>query len=166
MASIFQLNQKMVDFQRMIEEHGAELDEQAIADTLESLEGEITEKLKDYAAVIKNLESDVVGMKAAEKDIATRRKYLENTIERMKSVVDLSMNAHQIERIDDDPRFKIGYRKCAPSVEIVNEDELPDHVFVPQDPAIDKKLLLQLLKDGEKVPGARLVTDKRNFFIK
>lgn len=166
MASIFQLTGKLAEFQKMIEQHGDELGEEVIRDTLESMEGEITDKLKDYAAVIKNLESDVAGMKAVEKNIAERRKSLESSIDRMRRVMDMTMQYAELDSIDDDPRFKIGYRKCPPSVEIVNEDELPEYVYVPQDPALDRKLVLQLLKDGEAVPGARLVTDKRNFFIK
>lgn len=164
MASIFQLNAKMLEFQKLIETE--DLDEDTIRDTMESIEGEIEEKLKDYAAVVINLESDVAGMKSAEKNIAERRKSLENNIARMKSIMDQTMKYSGLEKIDDDPRFKIGYRKCPASVEILNEDELPDMVFVPQDPTVDKKLLLQLLKDGQKIDGARLVDDKKNFFIK
>lgn len=164
MASIFDLNRKMQEFQRTMAEEG-ELPEDVIRDTLESLEGEITDKLKDYAAVIKNLQSDVEGMKKVERTIADRRKMIENRIDQMRQVMDETMQANELEEIDD-WRFKIGYRKNPPAAEIVDEDELPDYLFVPQNPTVDKRTLLQLLKDGETIPGARLVTDKRSFYIK
>ena len=165
MASIFKLNEQLIAFQNMIAESGEDLDEQALRDTLEGLEGSIENKLKDYAAVVKNLEGDVAGMKAAEKDISTRRKSTENAIERMKSVMAQTMQLSEIDKIED-PRFVLGFRKCAPSAEIVDEEALPDMVFVPQDPRVDKKLLLELLKDGQEIDGARLVTDKKNFYVK
>ena len=165
MASIFQLSDQLKEFQALIAEEGDQLDEQTIRDTLEGLEGTIEEKLKAYAAVVKNMESDVTGVKAAEKDIATRRKSAENAIDRMRGVMDQVMTFMEIDVIDD-PRFKIGYRKCPASAEIFDEDALPDYLFVPQDPRIDKATLLQMLKDGQVIDGARLVTDKSNFYIK
>lgn len=164
MANIYQLTDELLDFQRMIE--GADdIPEEAIRDTLEGLVGTIEEKLRGYGAVIKNLESDVEGMKHAEKSINDRRKVLENKIERLRGVVEMAMNAAEIEQVKA-PDLLIGYRKCAPSAEVIDEEALPDYVFVPQDPKLDKRLLLQLLKDGEPVEGARLVTDKKHFYIK
>lgn len=165
MASIFKLNEQLIEFQNLIAEAGDDLDEQTIRDTLEGLEGTIEDKLKDYAAVLKNLESDVAGMKAAEAEINKRRKVIVNNIERMKTVMEQTMLLTDIAKIED-PRFIIGFRQCPASAEILSEDELPDMVFTPQDPKIDKGLLLQLLKDGQEVPGARLVTDKKNFYVK
>ena len=164
MATIFELSDRLREFQRFAEEC-EDLDEDSIRDTLESLEGELEDKLKDYAAVIKNLESDVEGMKKAEKNIATRRQAIENNIARMKSVMASCMESEEMDQIEDS-RFRIGFRKNPVSVEILDVNRLPEFAFIPQDPAVDKRLLLELLRDGEKVAGARLVDDKRTFYIK
>ncbi len=95
MANIYEINDRFIGFQRMIEEAGDELDEQTIADTLESLEGEVTDKLKGYAAVLKNIEGDIEGMKAAEKAIANRRKFAENKVAKLQSVIDQTMVLHR-----------------------------------------------------------------------
>lgn len=166
MASIFEISERWLGFQRFIESTDAEdLPEQAIRDTFDGIEGEIREKIKDYAAVIKNLEAEIPAMEEAEANIKARRDALTNKVENMKSVADQVMKMAEIDKIDD-PRFRIGYRKCPPSADIVDEDALPDYVYVPQDPKLDKRLVLQLLKDGQEVPGAVLVEDKKNFFIK
>lgn len=166
MANIYDINERYLQFQRFIEEADeGEIDEQTIADTLEALEGELTEKLIGYAAVTKNLESDIDGMKAAEKAIAARRKALESKVEKMRGVMDQTMQLHGFENIPT-PEFVIGYRKCPPSVEVVNEDEIPATYWIPQDPKLDKAAALSLLKEGVEIPGLRLVTEKKNFFIK
>ena len=164
MANIFELNAQMAEFQRLIAESD-DLPEEVIRDTLEGLEGEIDEKIRGYAAVIKNIEGEIAAMKAAEKDIADRRKVLENKISRMKDVVDETMRAQGIDQIND-PRFQIGYRRCPASVGVLNEEEIPDYLWVPQDPRLDKKAALELLKEGQELPGLQLIEDKRNFFIK
>jgi len=43
-----------------------------------------------------------------------------------------------------------------PSVRVVNEELIPSHFMIPQPPKLDKKTILQKLKDGEKVPGVEL----------
>lgn len=165
MANIYQINDRLREFQRFIEDAGEDLDEQTIRDTLESLEGELEEKLKGYAAVIKNIESDIEGMKAAERNIQARRKFAERQVEKLKGVVDDTMKFHQIDKIPA-PEFVIGYRKCPPSLEVVDEDSVPEAYWIPQDPKLDRATALELLKEGEELPGLRLVTDKRNFYIK
>lgn len=165
MANIYDINERFLQFQRFVEEAGEELDEQTIRDTFESLEGEVSEKLTGYAAVIKNMESDVDGMKKAEKAIQERRKFAENKIQRLTNVVDETMKFHEIDKIPT-PEFVIGYRKCPPSLEVVDEDEIPEQFWIPQDPKLDRSAALTLLKEGATVEGCRLVTDKKNFYIK
>lgn len=165
MATIHQLNENWRDFQRMIEEGEDELPPEAIADTFEAMEGEIEEKLKDAAAVVKNIESDIDGMKKAEKAIQARRKYAERQIERLRDLIDSTMRFREIEKITD-PRFALGFRKCPASVMVDNEDEIPETYWIPQDPTLDKKLALEQLKEGHEVPGLRLIDDRKSFYIK
>lgn len=62
-----------------------EIDPQAITDTLEGIGGEIEIKAENTAKVMKELEGEVVKIKAEEQRLNTRRKTIENNIEQIKT---------------------------------------------------------------------------------
>ena len=67
------------------------------------------------------------------------------------------MEAHQMKRLEG---HTTGFtlRHNAPSVEIANEEAIPDEFLVTREnTAIDKKLIKQALVAGRSVEGARLV---------
>ena len=81
MASIYEITDKYKLIQSLIEE-GA--DAEVFAEALKAIDGEAAEKLEGYAMVIKNITSDIDGLKSEEKRLAERRKSMENNVTRMK----------------------------------------------------------------------------------
>lgn len=153
MATLYQLTGDLLTLQQMIED-GTE----GLEDTLESIQLSVEEKLEGYAMVIKNIESDVDGLKAEEKRLSERRKRMEREIQRMKDSM-----AQALETIEPDKKgakrlktekFTFSFRKST-SVQIVDETKIPEEFFKVER-TISRSELTARLKEHE-IPGAELV---------
>lgn len=131
-----------------------EIDEQTFNDTLESIGAD--EKINSYCEIINQFKADMKSLKDEINRLTERKNNCENAIERMKSALDEFMKASGKTKEKTD-KFTIYYRDTQ-SVNILDEDELPDEYLIPQPPKIDKKAISAAIKDGEKVAGAELVT--------
>jgi hypothetical protein len=109
------------------------------------------------------LESDADAIRAAAKAMQERAKRLDNRASGIKAYLRIHMSAIGITKISC-PYFVISLRKNPPRVEIADERVIPDEFRVwpePPPPSIDKKALLDALKRGQDVPGARIAQDER-----
>ena len=61
-------------------------------------------------------------------------------------------------------QFEIGWRKST-AVNVVDEDKLPKAYLIQQQPKVDKRALLEDLKDGLEIAGATLV-ERNNMSIR
>ena len=86
--NLYELTGKYKELQMLAEEGQEGLD-----DTLESIDDAIEDKLKQYAKVIKNLESDVEAIKTEKKRLSDKQKVLENSISRLKDNAESSLKA-------------------------------------------------------------------------
>jgi len=156
---------------QLASEHRADLEKladldlspDAVADTLESLGGELQTKAQNIVAFMRNLESTATAIKEAEAQMAARRKAIEKRVARLKDYVLNAMQTNRVERIDC-PLFAISIAKNPPAVEIFDERQLPDDYLTdppPPAPVPDKNLIAQVLKAGRDVPGARLTQGVR-----
>ena len=73
MSTMYELTQDYKTVQDMLYT-GA--DEQTVMDTLESIAGEIEEKADGYGKIIRNIETDIAGLKDEEKRLISRRRSL------------------------------------------------------------------------------------------
>jgi hypothetical protein len=140
-----------------------DMDEQTIADTLESLSGDLEVKATNTVMLVRNLESAAAQIKEAEKAMAERRKALEKRAERIRQYVMDSMIFAGIQKIEC-PYFKIALRDNPPAVVVDNAEQIPMAYMadpLPPPPAPDKKLIAQALKDGVDVPGCHLERGQR-----
>jgi len=151
MATLYQLTDDLQIIQNMIEE-GAE----GLEDTLESIELALEDKLEGYAMVIKNVESDVEGLKAEIKRLSERKTTLENGIKRMKENMQFALEISGNKSVKT-PRFTIGLRKST-AVQIEDEEVIPEE-FVKVTKTISRSELAERLKEQE-VPGAKLVENQ------
>jgi len=137
-----------------------EVEDEAIQDTLEGLKGELELKSTNIAYFIGNLNNTIAGIKQAEKNMADRRKTLENKAERIRTYLKDNMEAVGIERIEN-PHFIISIALNPPKVNITSEELIPDE-FKSEETIIklDKKAIKTALKNGG-VLGAELVQDTR-----
>lgn len=140
-----------------------DLDEQTIADTLESLGGELEVKAQNVVMFTRNLESTAAAIKEAETQMAKRRKAIENRVDGLKRYTLASMRAAGVEKIEC-PFFKLSIRQNPPAVEVFDERMVPSEFMKqpePPAPAPVKEAIKAALKAGQDVPGCRLTQSTR-----
>ena len=143
-------------------------DPQALADTLEGCRAPLEQKVVNVVKYTRNLETLAEQIKAAEKQMADRRKGLENKAARIREHVKGCMEYAQVLEVSC-PFFKVAIRRNPPSVIIENADALPlDYVVLPPipPPAPDKAKIARDLKAGLDVPGASLDSSKTRLDIR
>lgn len=131
-----------------------ENDPQLIADTFESLEGEIEEKLEQCAYVLKELEGEADKVKKECDRLQARKKSIERNVDRLKEAVKEMMI------LTGNRQVKAGlftYTVAKNPVSVVLETEdtdlFPEQFLKHQAPTIDKVALKQALKNGETFEG-------------
>lgn len=140
-----------------------DLDEVTLKDTLESLSGDLEAKATNTIMLVRNLEATAEQIKAAEKQMAERRKAYENRASRIRQYVMDTMIFAGIQKIEC-PLFKIALRDNPPSCVIDDEKQIPASYMTepaPPPPTPDKKLIAQAIKDGFEVPGAHMERGQR-----
>lgn len=133
----------------------------AIADTLDGLQGEIKEKGTNVAAYIRNLESTAEAVKEAEAGMARRRKAMEARAEYLRIYLHRNMKECGISKIEC-PHFTVSVHDNPPSVEVFSQQMLPaEYIKAKLVESVDRVSLAKDLKGGKEVPGARLVRGER-----
>ena len=147
-----------------------EIPEEAIADTLEAITGEIETKADNIACLLKSIDADVVAIKAEEARLAERRKAKEKSAERIKQYLADTLQRTGIDKVET-ARNKISFRKSE-SVEVLDESAfikwalgIRDDLLTFTDPKVNKTEVKKALKSGDEIIGAQLVS-KQNIQIK
>ena len=151
--TLYELTDEYLQLLQWAEEE--DLDEQALADTLDGLGAEIEDKADGYAKVIASLNADIDGIKAELDRLKDRKTRIEANVKRMKSALQGAMTATGKTKFKT-ALFSFSVQKNPPSAVLDDEKMLPAWYFIPQDPRIDKASILKDLKDGKEVQGAHL----------
>lgn len=116
---------------------------------------DIREKLDGYARVIRSMSAEIDAYKAEEARMAARRRSIEGSVARLREAVETAMRASGEAKV----KTSIGtwaFQKNPPSVEVTDEAKIPADYWVEQRPTLDRRAVLDKLKQGEEVPGAAL----------
>lgn len=148
----------------MAQEEMSEEDKNKVEEELTTL---LQKKSNAVIAYSKNIELTIKAMKEEESRISTNRKALENRLEQFKKYVKECMEGNGINKIETD-LGTLSIAKSPISVEIVNEEEIPDEykevIFTTK---VDKKKIADAFKStGELVEGVEIHTDNTNLRIK
>jgi hypothetical protein len=135
----------------------------AIADTIsaESYPLEVKAQATGYA--IKTLEANIAAIKQAEKDMADRRRAMENRAQHIRDYLLTCMEIANVHKVEC-PHFAIAVKKNPPSVDIFEPGLIPDEFLKqpePPPPVPDKTAIKLAIIDGREVPGAKLSQGKR-----
>lgn len=150
MASIYDLTEAFCKLWDLMDD--GILEDGVLEEVFENTTEELAIKLEGYCKFIKNCESDIAGLKAEEKRLKARREVLENTIERSKKAMQVAME------VAGEKKLKCGMFNCSiqknPQKVIIDVglSEIPDKYLVPQEPKVDKKLMLDELKADSALP--------------
>jgi hypothetical protein len=140
-----------------------DIDEQTLADTLESISGDLTVKAQNVAFVIRNLEATAEQIKVAAAGMTGRAKALEKRAQNIRAYLLDNMRFAGVEKIEC-PYFKLSIRKNPPSVCIDDERQIPAAYMVdipPPPPVPNKTAIGDAIKLGQEVPGCRLTQGVR-----
>lgn len=138
-------------------------DGDSVNDLLDSLGTDLKEKATNVAMYIRNLESTAESIKAAEKQMADRRKAIEAKAERIKEYLLENMERTSITKIEC-PYFKIAVRENPESLIVDIGAQIPDEYYKeppPPEKVLDKVALKKDLQLGVIVEGCYLVRKKR-----
>lgn len=138
-------------------------DEQTLSDTLEGEAWPLELKAQNYGFVIRNLEATAEAIKAAEAQMAARRKTMEKRsaylLERLKTGMEIAGVTEL-----SCPHFQIKIKKNPPAINVFDEKQVPDKYWVqPEAPpkVIDKKAIKADIDADIEVPGAMKVQGTR-----
>lgn len=133
-----------------------QLDPDTFKDTLESIQESIEDKVENTAKLIKSIEADVSAIKAEEKRLKERRQVLETKIDSIKNYLKEQLELAGIDKVKR-PTITVSIQKNPPSVKVIDEKLIPSSFMIQQEPKLDKKAILQNLKEGKTVPGVELI---------
>jgi len=135
----------------------------AVESYLQELRKQIRDKVDGYAAVVRELEARAEALRKEEQQLAAKRARTEKAIARLKSGVQVALEAMEAAGEEPVVRGKIWTARLrrTTAVEVLEEEELIQRGYGEsrQVPAIDKRAIAEVLKERpEELEGlARLV---------
>lgn len=138
-----------------------EIPEEAIIDTLESIESAIEDKVENIACLLKNLAAEAAAIKVEEDKLAERRKSKEKAHERFKAYLsDMMLKCGKTKF--ESARNKISFRK-SDAVSIDDEEKFLEWAAVEHDeyltyksPSINRTAIKKAIESGIKIDGAHI----------
>jgi hypothetical protein len=169
----------------LMEQNGGEITPE-VEPLLEAV-ATIDERVQWLADLIDQDNTEAARLKKLEQEVSARRKAAENRAERRSNYLLYVMKVAGVDRSNGVRDVKLA--KKAPHLGVVQDEKLPDIYFNysqtfelhPNDLAVlhelgyepqkltakvDRKRLLDDLKNGAEVPGAELITDGKRLAIK
>ena len=164
---MYDYTQDFLTLARLLEEGEIELE--TYQETLQSMEGDSTEKANNLGKMISNFEAQANMLKAEEDRLKKKRKTLENKIEWLTSSLEAFYNAVDPNR---EKPYRVGmyelkYKKLPDMVDVKNEKALAlDYKERVVTIKPDKRKIKKALEDGISVRGAELITGRTKFEVK
>lgn len=153
MNILYDLTDKLTSLQRLAESGNA--DPQAIADTMEMVEGDFDDKAVGYVKVYKSIDADVKEIDAEIKRLQERRSSFKNNANTIKQRLVQAMVETGHEHIKT-PLFTIYTRRTVSVQAPEDPNKLPPE-FIKTTLSVNKSDLKKALQSGRDVPNARLV---------
>ena len=152
MANIYELTNELSLLWDLME--NGELEDEVLIGAFDVTKEDLADKLEGYCKFIKNLESDIQGLKAEEERLNARRKTMENTVTRCKEAMKFALNTAGEKKIACGT-FTVSVQNNAPSVVLDEQylENIPEEYLVPQEPKIDKKKIKADIDAGKNLDG-------------
>ena len=143
----------------MLVQNSFELTEQEIDEQLDLLHTELHEKENGVYWFYKNIDSKIDLAKEYKQKADMVIKKLKYTQERLKGlVVEAYKASGQLPAHDDFNPIKV---METGKVEVIDETKIPEEYYVEKiETRLDKRRVLEELKEGKDIPGVRLIKNK------
>lgn len=151
------------DYARLMD---SDMEPEMITDTLEGIEGELTDKISQMLAVCKNLSAHSDALKNESASLAARARTADNQIASIKEYIAKSLQLAGKKKVTAG-LHQVSVRAPSKSVDITDAGALPAEL-VEYETTIkpDKLAIKHLLDAGKEVPGAQIKIGKPSLIIK
>jgi len=152
-VKLYEINAKIAKLIELSEESEGELSEAQFAD-LSVLNIEFDEKVQDVALYALTLKAEAVAIDTEIKRLAANKERRTARIDQLKSYLIEQLNLRNLKRAGG-AKASVRVQKNAPSVEVLDETQIPLTYWVPQEPTLNRTAILADLKAGKPVPGTQ-----------
>ena len=165
MSRLYEISEKYTELSALADSDDENMKE-AVATTLECIEGDFNDKAQALVTVVHNMDSDVEAIDAEIKRLQARKTAIKNRQDSMRDYLRENMERTGIKKISC-PLFTINCVAGREIAAINNEEEIPDeYMVVKTEIRPDKAAIAKALKDGVEIPGASLDRAKSSIRIK
>lgn len=140
---------------RTLVEEFPSIDDQTLSDTLEGLT-DLREILSELIRSALEDEALLEGLSTRLNDLKARQKRLAHRAEVKRGLALKAMAEAQIKSLTE-PDFSAFLRRAPPALDLLAEEKIPPEFWKPQPSKLDRHGLLEALKAGTPVEGARLL---------
>ena len=153
MSTLYELTDQFVKVSELLQ--SGDYDEQVLNDTLESIQLSLEDKVDGYVGVIKNFETENIAIDQEIKRLQERKKVNMNGINRLKENLMYSLEQTGQKKVKS-ALNTVTIRNNAPSLQIDDEKNIPKEFFIDQEPKLDKRGLLNYVKDAGEFEGVSI----------
>ncbi len=152
MTSVYELKNEFNTLWTILEDEL--VDDEALVGAWETATEDLSIKLENCCKYIKNEEAVIAGLKEEEERLNARRKAKENAIKRLKQLMQDAMNTAGEKKLPCGT-FTVSIQNNAPSVVMDEQyiENVPAEFLRLREPEVDKKKILEALKDGKNLDG-------------
>lgn len=156
---LYELLQNFRNLQQVLENAGEDENlKELVINSMKGLECDLSTKVENIVRLIKNLQAEVEALKAEEKRLARERKIRENKIENLQGYLFDTISGLEKREVKGGI-FTVSVKKNPPKAIVEDLNAIPRQ-FIVNTPSVDKKMLKEALKNGEKIEGAKLVQEE------
>ncbi|BAH07965.1 siphovirus Gp157 family protein [Clostridium kluyveri] len=153
MSKLYEISERYKNIQVLLD--NPELPNEEIKKALDNIGEEFDTKAENVAKVISSMNSDADGIKKEIERLQERKRVVENRVKGLKTYIYEQMQSTGKKKIKG-ILFTLAIQKNAPSVNVINEDVVPEQYKVPQPYKLDKKAILEALKQDIKIDGVEI----------
>lgn len=150
MSKLYEISNRYRNIQELLE--NPQFPNKEINKAFDGIDEEFNVKVENIAKLIRSMKVDVEGIKDEIKRLQDRKSVLENKVEALNRYTYDQMNSMEKKKIQG-KLFTLSIQKNPKQVIVRDSTLIPEKYLIPQEPKIDKKLILQDIKIGMKVNG-------------
>lgn len=151
MGNIYEITNAINALWALIDDMGEMcVSDDVLIKSFESATGELEDKLEGFCKYIKNVEADILGLTNEITRLTVKKRTLEASVDRAKRTMQWAMT-NAGEKNLPCGNFKVRIQDNPPSCVIdAGMSDIPDKYLIPQEPKVDKKKMLEDLKNGDE----------------
>lgn len=150
---LYELNEQWLKVSELLEE---DVTNEALKETLESINDSIEVKLEYLVKLKREHESQARQLKEEKEYFAHKQKVEENKADRLKEFIEYQMNLTETNWMMAG-LFKLSIQDNPPSLKISTMAGITEEFLLPQAPKLDMVNLKKWIKEGNEIEGVQLI---------